>query len=257
MLNRDPVTTVVDNSSIAEDVVSERFGSNRKERNDILGSFINPGMTQEEAESEALVQILAGSDTTATAVRATLLHLLTAPRVVSTLLAEIEELAPSSPNQDAEAKKMPYLQAVIKEGLRIFPPVTGLTSKRVPLGGDTFNGRFIPEGTNIGYCAWVVFRNKELWGNDSNCFRPERWLDTPPEKLRDMEATMELVFGYGRWQCLGRNVGMMELNKIFVELLRNFDLSIVEPLKPWKSFCAGIFMQSEMWLRASKRSQRL
>jgi cytochrome P450 len=46
---------------------------------------------------------------------------------------------------------MPYLQAVIKEGLRIFPPVAGLMSKEVPPGGDAFNGLYIPEGTKIGY----------------------------------------------------------------------------------------------------------
>jgi cytochrome P450 len=133
-------------------------------------------------------------------------------------LAEIEEFSPSSPIQDAEAREMPYLQAVIKEGLRIFPPVAGLGSREVPPGGDTFNGLFIPEGTKIGYCAWGMSRYKKIWGDDSNLFRPERWLDAPPEKLRDMEMTIEMLFGYGRWQCLGRNVAFMELNKVFVEV---------------------------------------
>jgi cytochrome P450 len=147
-----------------------------------------------------------------------MLHILTSPHVVSELLAEIAEFSPSSPIQDAEARKMPYLQAVIKEGLRIFPPVTGLMSKDVPPGGDTFNGLFIPEGTKIGYCAWGVFRDKKIWGEDSHAFRPERWLDSSPDKLREMEATLELIFGYGRWQCLGRNVAFIELNKVFVEV---------------------------------------
>lgn len=147
-----------------------------------------------------------------------MLHILTSPHVVSELLAEIAEVSPSSPIQDAEARSMPYLQAVIKEGLRIFPPVAGLMSKDVPPGGDTFNGLFIPEGTKIGYCAWGVFRNKDIWGEDSHVFRPERWLDSPADKLHEMEATLELIFGYGRWQCLGRNVALIELNKVFVEV---------------------------------------
>jgi cytochrome P450 len=147
-----------------------------------------------------------------------MLHILTAPRVLSTLLAEIAELSPSSPIQEAEARKMPYLQAVIKEGLRIFPPAVGLTSKVVPAGGDTFNGLFIPEGTKIGYGAWGLVRDKKMWGEDSHMFLPERWLEAPPDKLRAMEATLELVFGYGRWQCLGKNVAMIELNKVFVEV---------------------------------------
>ncbi|CAI4215918.1 unnamed protein product [Parascedosporium putredinis] len=179
---------------------------------------------------------LAGSDTTATALRGTLLHILSTPRVHARLLAEIAAAAPSRPIKDAEARQMPYLQAVIKEGLRIFPPVTGLMSKDVPKGGDTYNGLYIPDGTKIGYCAWGVFRRKEIWGEDAAVFRPERWLDGSSEKVREMEATLELVFGYGRWQCLGKNVALIELNKVFVE-----------------SSNSGIFMQSEMWIRASKK----
>lgn len=115
---------------------------------------------------------------------------------------------------------MPYLQAVIKEGLRIFPPVAGLSSKLVPPGGDTFNGIVLPEGTKIGYCAWGVFRNKEIFGEDVDVFSPERWLEehVPIEKVRERELTLELIFGYGRWQCLGKNLAMIELNKVFVEV---------------------------------------
>ncbi len=58
----------------------------------------------------------------------------------------------------------------------------------------------------------------DVWGPDAHEFRPERWLEADPEKLRDMDGTLDLVFGYGRWQCLGRNVAMMELNKVFVEV---------------------------------------
>jgi cytochrome P450 len=170
---------------------------------------------------------LAGSDTTATAIRATILYITTNPRVHSKLLAEISSASPSSPIQDVEARKLPYLQAVIKEGLRIFPPVTGLMTKDVPEGGDTINSLYIPEGTKIGYCAWGVFRDKKIWGEDSQVFRPERWLDGPPEKIRLQESTLELVFGYGRWQCLGKSVALIELNKIFVEVrVHNCDFNM-------------------------------
>ncbi|KAK1503114.1 cytochrome P450, partial [Colletotrichum costaricense] len=126
---------------IAKEVAAERFGPNKKIRKDMLGSFVAHGLTQEEASSEILMQILAGSDTTATAIRATLLHILTSPRVSAALREEIELAKPSWPViTEAEARSMPYLQAVIKEGLRIFPPVVGQMSKEVPKGGDTFKG---------------------------------------------------------------------------------------------------------------------
>ncbi|RDW68159.1 hypothetical protein BP6252_09555 [Coleophoma cylindrospora] len=238
---------------IAKQVVGERFGPNKKSQRDMLGSFIRHGLTQKEAESETLVQILAGSDTTATAIRATMLYIITNPRVYTNLLEEIDSVPLSSPIQDSEARKLRYLQAVIKEGLRIFPPVTGLMTKVVPPGGDTINSLFIPEGTKIGYCAWGMFRNKKIWGEDADVFYPERWLEGPIEKIQAQEATLELIFGYGRWQCLGKSVAMIELNKIFVELLRHFNFAIIDPTDPWHSVNVGIFMQSEMWVRVSRR----
>ncbi|OLN95806.1 Pisatin demethylase 9 [Colletotrichum chlorophyti] len=239
---------------IAKQVVAERYGPKRKIQRDMLGSFVAHGLTQAEAESEILMQILAGSDTTATAIRATFLHIITNPRVTAKLQAEIAAANLSWPIvSDGEAREKPYLQAVIKEGLRIFPPVVGQMSKEVPKGGDLFKGVYLPEGTRIGYCAWGIFRRADVWGSDAEIFRPERWLEADADKLRRMEGTLELVFGYGRWQCLGRNVALMELNKVLVELLRRFELTLVDPTKPWDSKCRGLFVQSRYWMRASQR----
>ncbi|KAM0324813.1 hypothetical protein ACHAQA_007779 [Verticillium albo-atrum] len=240
--------------SISKKVSAERFGPNKKVQKDMLGSFVAHGLTQEEAESEILLQIVAGSDTTATAIRATMLHLITNPRVLVKLLDEIKATNASSPViSDSEARNLPYLQAIIKEGLRIFPPVAGLMAKEVPPQGDTWNGVHLPGGTRIGYGAWGIMHNKKIWGDDADEFRPERWLEGPAEKIRELDSTLDLVFSYGRWQCLGRPVALMELGKVFFELPRRFDLSLVDPTKPWKSSNCGIFAQSEFWVRASRR----
>ena len=70
------------------------------------------------------------------------------------LRAEIDEAVGngsiSSPIEDSEARTLLYLQACIKEGLRMFPPVTSLFPKVVPPEGDTINGVFLPGGTEIG-----------------------------------------------------------------------------------------------------------
>ncbi len=80
------------------------------------------------------------------------------------------------------------------------------------------NGMFIPGGTSIGYCAFGIFRDKNIFGEEADALRPERWLDDPPEKIKEQEQTLELVFSFGKYQCLGRNVALMELNKVFVEV---------------------------------------
>jgi cytochrome P450 len=68
-----------------------------------------------------------------------------------------------------------------------------------------------------------------------------------------MERQADLTFGYGRFACLGKPVALMELNKVFVELFRNFDISIVDPTRPWSSDSRGIFLQKEFWVRVTER----
>jgi len=170
---------------------------------------------------------MAGSDTTATAIRATFLHILTSPLTYSKLVSEIRSAIQSgtisSPITDAESYKLPYLQAVIREGLRIWPPVTGPLFKTVPKGGDTINGLFIPEGTDIGHSAFGAAYSKAVFGEDAEIFRPERWFEfreggAEVEREKMMKMTVEEVFHSGKWRCVGKSVAMMELNKVFVEV---------------------------------------
>lgn len=238
---------------IGKAAVDERFGPNKKVKQDMLGSLISHGLTQREAQSETLLQIVAGSDTSATAMRATILYLACNPRVEAKLLEELKNSDISSPITDAESRKLPYLQAVIKEGMRIFPPVTGFMSKKVPAEGDTIHGLHIPGGAAIGWSSFGVMRNEKVWGPDAKLFRPERWLEGTPEEIQKKNRDIELCFGYGRYQCLGMNIANIELNKIFVELLRNFEFAIVDPTTPWKGFNAGLFLHNDMFMRVTRR----
>ncbi|KAI0895193.1 cytochrome P450 [Annulohypoxylon nitens] len=222
------------------------------------GSFIRHGVLPEQCKSEIVVQILAGSDTTAHAIRATMLNIITSPRIYDKVRAEIDAAIAdgriqSSPVKAAEAKQLPYLQAVIREGLRFSPPTTALVQKQVPPEGDTFDGRFLPGGTRIAVNILSIQRSRETFGQDSDVFRPERWLDISDEKHREMSQTVDQVFGWGRWQCLGKPVAMLELNKVFVELLRYFDFELVNPQSPWKSIDYTLYVVSDFWVRVTER----
>jgi cytochrome P450 len=107
---------------------------------------------------------------------------------------------------------------VIYEGLRIHPPNVLLAYKQVPPEGDTIDGKFVPGGTNIAQNTWSLMRNKSIFGDDADVFRPERWLGITSEKRTEMERVTELLFGYGRWMCAGKHVTFAELNKVFVEV---------------------------------------
>lgn len=209
-------------TSVAKKLVGDRYGPDAKSHPDMLGSFIRHGLTQEEASGEALLQVVAGSDTSAGAIRTVMLSILTNPTSYRRLRAEIDEGIArgkiSSPIKDSEARQMPYLQACIKEALRLMPPASGAFFKTVPPAGDTIEGMFIPGGTQIGSSPLAIHCSKKIFGADGDHFRPERWLDATPEKFAEMSSTVDLVFHYGKYQCLGRNVALMEFNKIFVEV---------------------------------------
>ncbi|KAJ9148898.1 Pisatin demethylase [Pleurostoma richardsiae] len=242
--------------AVAKQVVAERLASSNPFQKDMLGSFLKHGLTQEEAEGETLVQVIAGSDTTATAIRTTMLYLMTSPLAYDKLTREIRAAAAegriSQPITDAESRTLPYLQAVIREGLRIFPPVAGLMPTVVPRGGDVIHGLAVPEGTDIGWTAFGVQHSREVYGADAELFRPERWLEASEEQLKTMTGTWELIFKYGKWQCLGKSVALLELNKIFVELLRRYDFTLLNPSSPWYSANAGIFIQSDEWVKVTR-----
>lgn len=97
-------------------------------------------------------------------------------------------------------------------------PFSGLLMKAVPPEGDTISGHFVPGGTRIAQNALSIQRRRDIFGADADVFRPERWLGISPEKKQLMVQTTELVFGNGRWGCLGKPVAFLELNKVYVEV---------------------------------------
>ena len=203
---------------IAQKVVRDRFKPNSKIYEDMLSSFINHGLSQAEAESESLGQIIAGAESTATAIRMTLLHLLANPPAYAKLLQEIDEqVFGEEVVSCAKARNMPYLQACIREGLRMVPPVVGHLDKLAPPEGVMVNGLFIPGNTNVAVNYPMMMRRKEIFGQDAELFRPERWIEAGEEKYNKMDRTVDLVFGTGRFTCLGKNIAKVELDKVFVE----------------------------------------
>jgi len=187
----------------------------------MLGSFTHHGLTLEEARRESLLNVVAGSDTSATTFRIIILHLLNNPHAYKKLVDEIDEGIKagkiSSPATDPEARQLPYLQAVIKEGLRIKAPRRRPPLETSPSLGRVIDGKFIPGGTQIGTSPFSIYHSKKIFSEDASMFVPERWLNVSPDRFADMASTVDLVFSVGKYQCLGKPVAFMELNKIFAE----------------------------------------
>ncbi|KAM0334321.1 hypothetical protein ACHAQA_001345 [Verticillium albo-atrum] len=238
--------------TFARKLVDDRLSPDAKPGNDMMQSHIRNGLNRKELMAEVFLSLIAGSDSTATAIRMTFLCLMNTPKALETLHKEIDTAVAngrvSSPIRDAEAYELPYLQAVIKEGLRMFPPSVGHNYKQVPLGGATVCGYHLPEGTQVGINILKMMRDAEVFGPDADVFRPERWLEAAErssETYKEMAATVDLAFGHGKFQCLGKTVAYMELNKVFVELLRRFDFAVVNVQAPLKLWDAAFWVPDE------------
>lgn len=152
----------------------------------------------------------------------TIACLLSRPDAYRRLVDEIDTSnasgALSSPATFDECRALPYLQSVLNEAMRLYPPLTALAYKEVPAGGRTVAGYFLPAGTQVGQNIYGILRNKEYWGPDADIFLPERWLDASSSSARDMGALLDLTFGHGKFKCLGRQLALNEVNKFIVEV---------------------------------------
>ena len=138
--------------ALGTEKVSARLGANA-DRPDFI-SFIlrhndEKGMSRSEIDSNAALLILAGSETTATLLSGCTYYLLKNPDVYRKL---VEEVRGSFKNEEditiSEALTLPYLNAVLEESLRIYPPVPTSLSRRVPDGGATVNGQYVEAGVS-------------------------------------------------------------------------------------------------------------
>ncbi|KAK2777617.1 cytochrome p450 [Colletotrichum kahawae] len=244
---------------VAQRLADKKIQSEEDSKGTMVRHHLRNGVTYKELLAEIFLEFIAGSDSTATAIRMTMLCLLNTPATLNELRREMNAAIAqgriSSPITDVEARELPYLQAVIKEGIRMYPPSTGLNYKQVAKGGAELCGYFLPEGTQLGVNIQKLMRSKETFGIDADVFRPERWLEAAAdeERFKDMSDVVELAFGYGRFQCLGKTIAYMELNKIFVELLRRFDFAVVKPQEPLSLYDAAFWVTTDFWLRVTQR----
>ncbi|KAK0724211.1 cytochrome P450, partial [Lasiosphaeris hirsuta] len=132
---------------------------------------------------------------------------------------------------------------------------TGAFYKAVPEDGDTILGHYLPPGTRVatGSIVYAMGRSKTFWGEDADVFRPDRWLEADEHKRLAMNMTVDLAFGHGQFGCLGKAIAYMELSKAVAEILRRYDLSIVNPTHPLKIFTAVAWVSHDLWVKVERR----
>jgi hypothetical protein len=216
--------------------------------------------------SYLMINMIAGADTTAITLNAALYFSLKNPRVWKRLQDEIagHQLSPEWQTSIVPfnvAKSLPYLTAVVREAMRMHPGVAMTLERYVPQGGLNLpGGQFIPQGSIVGMNPYVIARNQAVWGEDSDVFRPERWLrdecheseEAYQTRLRLMNNS-DLAFGGGSRICIGKNLGLLEVYKVMATLVSRYDIELVEPDRDWKTHNSFFVRQEGVDVTLSRR----
>lgn len=199
--------------------------------------------------------VQAGSDSTAITLTAVFYYLLKNPESMQRLL-ELDEANLPSPVPWDLVHKLPFLDACVKEALRMTPALGIPLERVVPPQGAEVCGKYFKGGTILGVNAWVVRRNQNVYGDDAGIWRPARWVETSVEKRKEMERTLLTVsrtlfrtsfptaashmtpealltlslfqFGGGSRICLGKNISFLEMYKVIPELLTRFKVCQIQ-----------------------------
>lgn len=220
-------------------------------------------MTSAHLLSNLFANINAGSDTIASTLRAVCFHLLKHPASHKKLISELmtaaaqDRISTPSPTWNETQQQLPYLCAVIKEGLRINPALSLPLERVVPTEGLTLShedgtSTFLPTGTIVGINPWVLHRSPGIFGPDAEEWNPERWLTEQEQKTKSMEHAL-LAFGAGKRSCLGKNIAMLELHKLVAALFLKFDIELDDPSRDWVVSNAWALNQTGLLVRLKSR----
>jgi len=178
-------------------------------------------LTEQEIRDEAVTLLLAGHETTARALTWTW-HLLTRyPEVASRLRGELADVVGDRPVTAADYADLPYVQAVFRETLRLYPPVWALA--RIATRDVDLGGLAVPEGGTVIMSQWVVQRSPAVFTAASE-FRPQRWIDEAPPR-----PGAYFPFGGGPRLCIGERFAMLEGVLVLATIAQRWQVHTLDP----------------------------
>ncbi|KVH89174.1 cytochrome P450 [Cynara cardunculus var. scolymus] len=223
--------------TIFDEIIDQRFhtrssssscvgASSRK--NDVLDSLLDINLKDESGSFNLndmkhwfLDLFVAGTDTTATTLEWAMAELIRNPEIMKKAQLELTKHMQSNNRnmQESDITRLPYLQAVIKETLRLHPPAPFLVPHEAVHDVD-IQGFMVPKNAKILCNIWAMGRHSDVWSNPE-MFMPERFLEVGIDyKGHDFEF---IPFGTGRRSCPGMNFAHKMLHMIIGSLIYRFD----------------------------------
>ena len=183
---------------------------------DLPGLLIAAGMDDDLIRDQLLTMFIAGHDTS-TALLAWSLYLLSShPDSLAQAQAEVDVVLGGAQPTYAHARQLPYLDRVIKESLRLYPPIH--LGSRIAAKDITFREYQIPAGTRVIYSIYLAHRDRRYWTSPET-FDPDRFR---PEYADARPAYVYMPFGGGPRNCIGATFAQVEAKMVLARLLQRF-----------------------------------
>ncbi|XP_042002719.1 cytochrome P450 71A9-like [Salvia splendens] len=218
--------------SFCQELIEEHMNPNRPKsmESDFIGSLLRIKengsssfpLTLYHIKAVLVDMVMGGSDTVGNAIVWTMTSLMKKPSVMKKLQEEIRRLAGKKDMIDKQdIEKLPYLRAVIKEALRLYPPGP-LSVPRETTDKCTVNGYEIEGGTMVYINVWAIGRDPAAWENADE-FLPERFLEGQNPEL--------ISFGFGRRGCPGMGMAMAEVELAMANFVYKFNWELPVGMK--------------------------
>lgn len=189
------------------------------------------GMSDQQLRDEIATLMLAGHETTANALSWTWMLLSQNPEAATKLHAELDQVLKGNLPTNADISQLPYTNAVIKESMRLYPPVSLLGREAVE---DVEIGDYlIPKGCVVMLSQWVMHHSPKYF-DEPETFQPERWLG---DLEKELPRGVYFPFGDGPRVCIGKGFALMEAVLILATVAQKYELTLVpeHPIVPQPS----------------------
>ena len=236
--------------------VIRKARSDTEERSDLLSFLVNAydedgihePLSDEEVRDESFILILAGHETTASALSWSFYHLSRNPKACERLEKEVEEVLGGRPPTPVDYRNLPYARAVLDETLRLTPSL--YIVGRTAIEDCEIGGYRIPKGTTVQTC-WRIPQRSEKYFPEADKFKPERWLEPEPPGRPKHAYT---PFGGGARLCIGHGFAKMEVVFTLAAVCQRWRLDVISDEFPEVSSLANYKMKNGLPVRLSARS---
>ncbi|KAI3451070.1 hypothetical protein Pfo_007735 [Paulownia fortunei] len=233
---------------------------------DLLTSYINGGddtLTQDLKCDDKFLRdtilnlMIAGRDTTSSALTWFMWLVSTHPEVEKKIRDELKSVCPSEEGEKwrifkvEETNKLVYMHGALCESLRLYPPVP--FQHKEPMKRDILpSGHYVHPKMKVMFFLYAMGRMESIWGKDCLEFKPERWI-SDRDTIKHEPSYKFLAFNAGPRTCLGKEVAFTQMKSVAATIIHNYQVCVVEGHRVAPNCSVILYMRDGLKVRVAKR----